>query len=200
MAYRDFKSADLQEKFGIINQTVQLFNNNKIVEPSAWLVETLARQRVSIRNTTEKAVSEAIISPILSEIQVNNKNLISLFSGENLNADREVGLNGEVDFLYVRDPNAYELSSPIISVMEAKLDKAISKSFNQAIAQMIGAQVFNKKNNQPYPIIFGVVTNSFEWRFFKLEGKILSIDSRQYSLNELPQLLGALQTIIDFYE
>lgn len=199
MAYRDFKSADLQEKFGIINQTVQLFNNNKIVEPSAWLVETLARQRVSIRNTTEKAVSEAIISPILSEIQVNNKNLISLFSGENLNADREVGLNGKVDFLYVRDPNAYELSSPIISVMEAKLDKAISKSFNQAIAQMIGAQVFNKKHNQPYPIIFGVVTNSFEWRFFKLEGKILSIDSRQYSLNELPQLLGALQTIIDFY-
>ena len=165
MAYRDFKSADLQEKFGIINQTVQLFNNNKIVEPSAWLVEALARQRVSIRNTTEKAVSEAIISPILSEIQINNKNLISLFSGENLNADREVGLNGEVDFLYVRDPNAYELSSPIISVMEAKLDKAISKSFNQAIAQVIGVQVFNKKHDQPYQIIFGVVTNSFEWRF-----------------------------------
>jgi hypothetical protein len=34
----------------------------------------------------------------------------------------------------------------------------------------------------------------------KLEDKTLSIDIRQYSLNELPQLLGALQTIIDFYQ
>ena len=199
MAYRDFKLEDLRAKFGIQNQETILFQNIISVEPSAWLAETLVRHVASIRKTTEKAVSEATISPILSEIQNRNKHKISLFSGENLNADRKSGLNGEVDFLFVLDPLAYELTSPIISITEAKLSKAIYNSFNQAIAQMIGAQLFNQKKNQPYTTIYGSVTNGFEWRFFKLEEKTLHIDETSYTTNNLPQLLGVLQFIIDTY-
>jgi hypothetical protein len=200
MAYRDFKLDDLRTKFGITNQETILFDDVVPVEPSAWLKETLVRHVASIRKTTEKAVSEATISPILSEIQNRNKHKISLFSGENLNADRKNGLNGEVDFLFVLDPLAYELTSPIISITEAKLSKAIYNSFNQVIAQMIGAQLFNQKKNQPHDIIFGSVTNGFEWRFFKLEGKTLHIDETSYTTNNLPELLGVLQTIINFYK
>lgn len=200
MAYRDFKLSDLREKFNITNHEVLLFEGIKKVEPSAWLLETLKRNESSIRKTTEKAVSEATISPILSEIQIRNKHKISLFSGENLNANRQDKLNGEVDFLFVLDPSAYELTAPIICVTEAKLDEAISKSYNQVAAQMIGAQVFNQNNKNTHTTIFGAVTNGTEWRFFKIEKKDLYIDSVSYFIKDLPELLGVLQTVIDFYE
>ena len=200
MAYRDFTLSNLREQFNIVNLETSLFDGVVSVEPSAWLLETLALQSKSIRKTTEKAVSEATISPILSEIQIRNKHKISLFSGENLNANRQAKLNGEVDFLFVLDPLAYELTSPIICVTEAKLNEAISKSYNQVAAQMIGAQVFNQKNKQPYTTIFGAVTNGSEWHFFKIEDKNLHVDTVSYFANNLPQLLGVLQTIIDFYE
>jgi hypothetical protein len=200
MAYRDFTLSDLREQFNIINVETPLFEGVESVEPSAWLVETLQRQSLSIRKTTEKAVSESTISPILSEIQTRNKHKISLFSGENLNANRQAKLNGEVDFLFVLDPSVYELTAPIICVTEAKLDEAISKSYNQVVAQMIGAQVFNQKKKQPHTTIFGAVTNGSEWHFFKIEEKKLHIDTVSYFINDLPKLIGVLQTIIDFYQ
>jgi hypothetical protein len=64
---------------------------------------------------------------------------------------------------------------------------------------MIGAQVFNQKKKQPHTTIFGAVTNGSEWHFFKIEEKTLHVDTVSYFINDLPKLLGVLQTIIDFY-
>lgn len=199
MAYRDFKLSELREQFNIVNIETSLFPTVLTIAPSEWLVESLKRMTSSIRKTTEKAVSESTISLVLSEIQSLNNSKISLFSGENLNANRQAKLNGEVDFLFVLDPAVYELTAPIICVTEAKLDEAISKSYNQVAAQMIGAQVFNQKKNKPMKAIFGIVTNGAEWHFLKLEGTHLYIDDVSYYINDLSTILGILQEIIDFY-
>ena len=199
MAYRDFKLVDLENKFGIVQHQVHLFDVIKPIQPTAWLIETLRKKRSGIRPTTEKAVSESTISAILTEIQELNQDKLTLFSGENLNADRAAGLNGEIDFLFVNRPDVFEILVPVINITEAKFNQAIERSIAQAAAQMIGARVFNQKNNNPIKTIFGCVTNANQWIFLKLEDNNLLVDKSEYSPTNLPELLGAFQSIIDFY-
>ncbi len=121
MAYRDFKFSDLEEKFGIKQSQKKLFPDSvEVLKPSDWLTRTLAFYRENAVLTTEKAVSEALVFPILQEIKSKNKNKLQLFSGETLEADKIKGLNGECDFIFTKEPNTVYLKAPIIQVTEAK--------------------------------------------------------------------------------
>jgi hypothetical protein len=201
MAYRDFKISDLEKKFGVKTQQVSFLPNPVIpVAPSAWLLQTLEIKRKAKPNTTEKAVSESIIDPILTEVTVRNADKITLFSGENLKADIKNGLNGEIDFMMVHKHEALELTEPVINITEAKLNQAIEKSLAQAGSQMIGARVFNANNGNPIQTIHGAVTNGKNWIFMKLEADNLYIDTeKDYSTSNLPEILGIFQVIIDTY-
>jgi uncharacterized protein YrrD len=200
MAYRDFKIADIEKKFGTKTHRAILFDGIKSIEPSAWLIETLLKKRKSIRPTTEKAFSEIFISPILTEIQTNNTTTVSLFSGETMNSDRAIGLSGIIDFLFVKQANAFEIHIPFLTITQAKLNQAIEKSIAQASAQMIGARIFNQKNGEPIDVIHGVVTDSKSWIFLKLENNELLVDNhKDFSTSNLPEILGIFQKIIDFY-
>jgi hypothetical protein len=199
MAYRDFKLQDLQDKFGLVQSEKKLFSNIQAIQPSDWLIETIQKKRRTIRITTEKAISEAVISAILAEVQDRNSDKITLFSGENLPADRAKGLNGEVDFLVIGQPAVFEITRPVISITEAKLNQAIDRSLTQAAAQMLGAQVFNRSAKHPVEVIHGVVTNGTQWIFLKLDNQNLIVDTDEYLTANLAELLGVLQTAIDFY-
>jgi hypothetical protein len=199
MAYRDFKLSDLKIKFNLTQRSEKLFDVVPNIEPSQTLLLIIERSR-KMRITTEKAVSEAIIMPVLSEIQIRNEDKLTLFSGENLLADKSLGLNGEVDFLIIREPQSYEVIAPIINVTEAKFNRAIENSIAQAAAQMMGARVFNQKHNCPYQTIYGCITNGSDWLFLKLEDNVLLVDTDKYVTRNLSELLGVLQNIIDFYK
>jgi hypothetical protein len=200
MAYRDFKLQELQDKFGVQQQAKVLFPNLKLIPPSDWLIQTIQKKRRGLRITTEKAVSEAIISAVLIEIQERNYQKTTLFSGENLLADKQLGLNGEVDFMFVKQPEASEIIVPVISITEAKLNLSIEKSKSQAIAQMLGAQYFNNKSENPISVIHGVVTNGTQWLFMRLDGKMITVDENEYLINDLASIIGVFQAIIDFYK
>lgn len=198
MAYRSFTLSDLKEKFGISQTTAPLFDVTiSPLPPSDLLVQLLKLARTSPL-TTEKAISEAVIYPILREIKMQNKDIIELFSGEILNADRSQGLNGECDFIFAKAPGSKELTAPIVQVFEAKqgeIDKP--KPLAQVSAQLIGSRVFNQKNNQIIEPLYGVCTSGSEWLFLKLEGNTVIVDDTSYFINELPKLLGILQHIIN---
>jgi hypothetical protein len=200
MAYRNFKLQELQDKFGVQQQAKDLFPNLKLIPPSDWLIQTIQKKRRGLRITTEKAVSEAIISAVLIEIQERNYQKTTLFSGENLLADKQLGLNGEVDFMFVKQPEASEIVVPVISITEAKLNLSIEKSKSQAIAQMLGAQYFNNKSENPISVIHGVVTNGTQWLFMRLDGKMITVDENEYLINDLASIIGVFQAIIDFYK
>ena len=68
MAYRKFTLSDLQDKFGIETAPAVLFETVISIAPSDLLEKTLARNK-SMPFRTEKAVSEALVAPILLEIQ-----------------------------------------------------------------------------------------------------------------------------------
>ena len=197
MAYKNFKFSDLKEQFGIIQTTATLFEGTiPIVVPSDFLLEALARS-LQVPLVTEKVISESIIFPILQEIKINNKQSIELFSGENLEADKEKGLNGECDFIFSKSPGSKQLMAPIIQVFEAKqgeIDKP--KPLAQVSAQLIGVRVFNQKYQKNIEPVYGVCTSGSEWLFLKLEDNLITVDTKPYYINQLPELLGVLQHIV----
>jgi hypothetical protein len=207
MAYKHFTFNTIEEKLGVQRMRKQLFELSlEEVEPSAWLKQTLALSAESMTLTTEKAISEAIVAPILQEIKLRNTYKIQLFSGENLEADKEAGLSGECDFIFAKSQAVLEITQPIIQITEAKRgDISNPRSLSQTAAQMIGARVFNKvhhKSGKEISIdtIYGACTTGYEWLFLKLEGDTVYIDTQRYYLVQLPQLLGILQHVVDFYD
>ena len=200
MAYRNFTFSKIEQDFGIRQARKSLFEREPIlpIQPSDWLLTTLKRAK-SMPLRTEKARSENLISPIVGEIRQLNLDTIEVFSGENLNADIKLKLNGEVDFIFVHYPQSAELREPIFSVTEAKRG-AVEDGWAQCAAQMYGARVFNNKHNNPVSDIYGAVSNGYDWQFLSLESNHIFIDDTVYTIDNLPQLLGLLQFIVDKYK
>ena len=67
-------------------------------------------------------------------------------------------------------------------------------------AQMLGAKMFNEKNNKKVDLIYGCVTNGINWNFLKLKNQHLTIDENLFFISEIEKLLGAFQTIIEYYK
>lgn len=199
MAYRDFKMKDLRAKFGIQEIGTQLFDRSKLqkITPSEKLVSDLADAEF-ITLSTEKAVSERLVAPILVEIAKLNR-FLQVFSGEIITADKSLGLNGEIDFIFARKPWTRKPQNPLLCVTESKLG-LINSGVDQATAQMLGLRIFNQNNGYDDLIIHGATTDGKFWRFLRLEGTSLFIDESEYSSLELPLLLGVLQEIVNFYK
>jgi hypothetical protein len=199
MAYRKYTAKKMKSELALELMQVELFANISIaaIEPTPRLVENLRVGR-QMALTTEKAVCEHLVAPILTEIQLRNTGII-LFSGEQLNVDSSRNLNGEIDFLFTQTTNFLEIESPILCITEAKIG-LIHKGIPQAAAQMYGVRLFNEKEGKPTPITYGAVTDGKTWRFLRLEDNILYTDLEILYLDNLPLLLGTLQWIIDFYK
>ncbi len=199
MAYRDFKMTDLKAKFGIVEVGTNLFDPTKIKqkEPSQSLIGKLADAQF-ITLSTEKAVSEQLVAPVIVELAKLN-DFVQVFSGEIIVADKKLGLNGELDFVIARKPWTRKPENPLLCVTESKLG-LINSGVDQATAQMLGLRVFNQNQGYEENIIHGAVTDGTSWRFLKLEGKTLFIDLTVYSTEKLPLLLGVLQEIVNFYK
>jgi hypothetical protein len=197
MAYRAFKEKELNDKFGIQFQTMRFNFPIQAIKPTQRLVEALEDAPL-VTLSSEKALSEGIIAPILRELKRLNPLLIQIFSGEIIIADIVQGLNGEIDFIITKEKNSIEPQAPILCVTEAKIGR-LDKAIPQAAAQMLGARVFNQKNGEQLDIIHGLITDGTSWRILKLENNTVFKDEKTYFTNDLPHLLGALQAIIDFY-
>ena len=201
MAYKNFTLEKLRDEFGILTRKQALleFENIAEVEPSAWLLETLKSYQM-LPNRSEKAKSEAYISPILLEVKRRNDNFITIYSGENLIADSSKGLNGECDFIVAKETHSLTIDAPLFCVVEAKKgDLDLGKA--QCAAQMVGAKLFNQNHQVTQEVVYGVVTTAKEWLFMKIERNLLiADDDNTLSINQLPKLLGYFQYIVDFYK
>ncbi len=195
MAYGDFTKEQLETDFGIRFDADYLFPEIQPIEPSEWLKKNLRMMRVAgVRS--EKSRSERVVSPILMEIAELNEHRFTIYSGEQLNIDKEKGLNGECDFIFSWSLNRNTLTVPIFCLTEAEKND-IDKGINQVSAQMLGAYIFNQQHdNQNISTIYGCATNGFEWKFLKLEYQVITTDSMLYSLGDLSELLGILHYIV----
>jgi hypothetical protein len=198
MPYKSFTFQQLEERFGVEPSLSPILSAKVVpVEPSEWLwraIEISSNTAV----TTAKERSERIISPILLDFRERNNRQFSLFSGWSFDVDAELGLNGECDFLLSSVPFDFEIKVPVFALRETKGGE-IESCLPQCAAQMVAAQLFNERERNSIPAVYGCVTTGVVWRFLKLEGNNLIIDVDVYCLDNVPMILGILQTIINLY-
>jgi hypothetical protein len=199
MAFSDFVSiSELEERFGITQKKKNIFPDILSLQPSERLLWDLEDAEL-VPTNTEKSKSEHLIVPILKDILRRNRNF-SYFSGFLFDVDKSQGLTGFCDYIFSTATDAIEIKSPVFCIIEAK-NRSIEEGYAQAGAEMIASRMFNERKGNSTPILYGCVTNAFEWSFLKLDNDILWVDTERYYLEtvHLPKILSILQYIIDFY-
>jgi hypothetical protein len=198
MAYSDYTSLQkLSSELGISHQRQRLFTRIQPAAPSAKLTEDISEAQNYYSLSTEKAKSEFLITPILREVKRTHLDIVSIFSGVNL--DTNCGrLNGYCDFILTSTANSVELVAPIFCLVEAK-NRSIEEGFAQCAAEMFAALLFNEQNQTPVAFMYGCVTNGYEWCFLKLENNKVFIDSERLFLNDLAHILGVFEFIIHLF-
>jgi len=198
MAYSDFSLAKVSKIFELkILDAVNMFSAIPDLESSSFLVETLLYTvPLAISSNTEKARSEMIIAPILIELRKQFNSEISFFSGIDFTIDAEKGLNGSCDFLISRSPELLIVTAPVVIIVEAKKEN-INGGLGQCVAEMLAARIFNEREGNEIPAIYGAVTSGTNWRFLKLKDQVIEIDLTEYYLRDVNKILGILASVIN---
>ena len=199
MAYSDFSLQDVVTEFDLVEDRTKLFDNVETLEMSEWLQETFAVSLdFALSTPSEKAKSEFIVAPILLELGKRNHGRFGVHSGKRLNVLPEKGLHGECDFIFTKGKITHTIQTPIFALVEGKKDD-IEPGLGQCAAQMIGAKIFNQNKGNDIEIIFGCVTTGEAWQFLKLDHDTILLERNRYYLDNVGQILGMLQNIVDFY-
>jgi hypothetical protein len=198
--YSDFSIEKVKKDFGLTEKRAVLFDSPESIEPDKWLTDTLNLSlKFALSSSSEKARSEFIVAPVLLETVRRNNEEFSIFSGERLDVDEEKGLKGECDFILSKGAVSTTIQSPIFLLVEAKKND-IKDGLGQCIAQMLGAKIFNDRENSGIDAVCGCVTTGEVWQFLKLEDNIVFIDTVRYYINEIGKLIGVFQKIVDYYK
>ncbi len=197
MSYSKFKKYRDLDPLGLNIKIENLHLKPNPVMPSDWL-ETTIQKNLDLPKASEKAKCEFFITPILSEVVDNNKSKITYFSGYEFDVEKTLGLMGRCDYLITCVPNSPMIQAPVLSVVEAK-DDNFEKGNPQCIAQMRAVQIFNDREGKPTPVVYGASSYGLAWQFLRLENDTVQVDTRFFTLENLPLILGALQHIVDSY-
>ena len=200
MAYSNFTLAKIKEDFGLtVDETQNLFSKVTAVQRSE-LLTLILQDYIPLATAigTEKARSEFLIAPILSEVRKQLNYQVSLFSGTDFNVDAEKGLLGYCDFLISASQEQFFISVPVMTVVEAKNENIIN-GLGQCIAEMMAAQIFNQRQGVEIPVIYGVVTTGTNWRFLTLNDNKVCIDKVEYYINQVDKILGIILTPLQSY-
>jgi hypothetical protein len=196
MAFRDFGFPGVQEALGLNLKESDLFSGVPALELAAAFSERMRSDvALALAINTEKARSEFIIAPVLSELRRMLGGSFGLFSGVEFDVDSSRGLNGYCDFLLTRSPLQFVLTAPVVAIAEAKNDN-LRNGLGQCIAEMVAAQEFNARSQAAVAVVFGVVTTGSAWKFLRLSGADLTLDVEEYFIAELGRIMGILAHIL----
>ncbi|MEN0049731.1 MAG: hypothetical protein AAF806_21905, partial [Bacteroidota bacterium] len=194
LSYSKFKNLkQVSKQFSLKLRGVDLFTDVITVSPSDILLQNIEAAH-KLRFGSEKERSERLVAPILAELSKINDYQITIYSGRELNVDPENGLNGECDYLLSFGKIMEIIEAPVFTAVEAKKNDQ-DYGIAQCAAQLVGVQKYNQAEGYEIPVLYGCSTTGTEWKFMKLEGDTLFIDSNIYPIDELPKLLGVLQYI-----
>ncbi|MFN6518348.1 MAG: hypothetical protein RMY29_028215 [Nostoc sp. CreGUA01] len=197
MPYSGFNLSKVKNDFQLIFvENQDLFPHIETVSPSEYLNFIFSEHLPLVTAiNTEKARSELIIMPVMIEVKRYFKYQISVFSGSEFNVDPSQGLEGRCDFILSCSPEQYDITSPVVTIVEAK-NESIKSGLGQCIATMIASQLFNQQQGNVISKIYGVVTTGTDWKFLKLCDNTIFIDKNDYFIKEIDKILGILTTTL----
>ena len=192
--YGDWTIDEVRKQFKLELTLADLFKRVKPLEPSGNLHDAL-ESGFLLAMVSEKARSEFLVAPILLFIRAIHHEKISIYSGVKFDVAPEQGLRGTCDFILSKSLMLPTIQSPAFVMVEAKKND-IEEGIGQCAAEMVAAQIFNQREGNQVPQIYGCVTNGENWQFLRLTGNQLEIDKQRYFLVKLSEILGILSRIV----
>jgi hypothetical protein len=197
MSFQNFTFPQVERDLGLTVTDADLFS---AVPPAAVRPEFQAQlvdgANLAVAVNTEKARSEFVIAPVLLELRRTHAGKFGLFSGVELAADPDRGLNGFCDFVITKSARQYILSAPLIAIVEAKNDN-LRSGLGQCIATMYAAQVMNQKAGAEVAAVYGAVTTRTAWQFLRLRANEVTLDPAEYHVESLGKILGIFGYIVE---
>ena len=193
MAFSDFKAIpDVQEKFRITYATDNLLGTEEIVNPSEQFLNELefSMQHINVF-VSEGARCETLIYPILREVYKQYAKGYALWVKKPLAYDET--LSGTPDyFISTRSElGMLTVGTPLIILVEAKKND-FEQGWGQCLAELVAAQ---KINDDPEVPVYGIVSDGERWQFGKLVGDNFTQNKTSFSIDNLPGLFGAINTV-----
>ena len=197
MAFAEFTFPQVQQALGLAINEADLFSHVPVVPLREDFVTMLTDgATVALAINTEKAKSEFIIAPVLLELRRLMGGAVGLFSGVALDVDPSKGLTGVCDFILTKAARQFILSAPVVTVVEAKNDN-LRNGLGQCIAEMYASALYNQQEGSAITAVWGVVTTGSAWKFLRLEDTTVTLDLKEYYIDNLGKILGVLQHIVE---
>ncbi len=181
-----------------LSQVVQEFQlsyqEENFIQPIAFEINDYIRGELQFNlkelviDSSEYALCENIIYPILREIWKAYKNDFMLWSHHPLESNGE--LSGTPDYLIAKRSVLGKIvfEHPYFIVIEAKKDN-FSEGWGQCAAELVAIQKLNNNSHQP---LFGIVTNAERWEFAKLQHTIFTKNINGFQIENLDDLFSAI--------
>jgi hypothetical protein len=196
MSFRDFTLPKVLAAFDLELVEADLFSPVPPLpvreEFRALLAEASA---VVMATSNEKARSEFFVAPLLLELRAVIDRKFGLFSGVEMNVDPERGLTGVCDFLLAKVPLQTLLRGPVAAVVETK-DERLSAGYGQCVAEMVAVRLFNRSVGEEPVAVHGVVTSGNCWKFLRLTGRSVTLDTPEYYVDNPGKIMGILRAIL----
>jgi len=181
-----------------LSQVVQEFQlsyqEENFIQPIAFEINDYIRGELQFNlkelviDSSEYALCENIIYPILRDIWKAYKNDFMLWSHHPLESNGE--LSGTPDYLIAKRSVLGKIvfEHPYFIVIEAKKDN-FSEGWGQCAAELVAIQKLNNNLHQP---LFGIVTNAERWEFAKLQHTIFTKNINGFQIENLDDLFSAI--------
>lgn len=191
MAYNKFSYKTVEEKLGIsLRYDDVFFRKATPLAPDPLLLKLLTPS-LNFPLNTEQARREWIIVNVFREWIQLSGNAITIYAAEVFDVEPTLGLTGEADYIITLGRGSINVNDPIIAVAEAKHEKLLT-GIGQCIAEMYASRLFNERKGKPTHRTFGVVTTGLLWGFLVMEENQVKMDTREYTLDALDEILGIL--------
>ena len=194
MAFTDFKTIpEVQERFRIKHVEDDFVRGEQTEGfPSVQFQQELefSRQYLDVF-ASEGARCEAVIFPILREIYKPYAEVYALWIKKPLAYDET--LSGIPDYFVSTRSELGKLlvGTPLILLVEAKKND-FEQGWGQCLAELVAAQ---KINDAPGTPVYGIVSDGTWWQFGKLVGNAFTQNRTSFSVDNLPTLFGAVDSV-----
>jgi len=197
MSFSQFRSiSEVQKAYRIKYEDGVFISELDIPVPHSFVEEyRFNRENIDIFSS-EASRSELIISPLLREVYKRHADNYSFWIQKSIAFD-EI-LSGTPDYIFSKKSPLGKtvLESPIVIVVEAKKND-FEQGWGQCLAELVASQKINNSDVKP---VYGIVTDGNLWQFGRLTGHTFTINERNYTIDDIQALYGALEYLADVVE
>ncbi len=143
--------------------------------------------------SSEAAIRETILFPILKEVWKVYNNDLMLWANKTISFNKELG--GMPDYILSKQSHLGKIvfETPLLAVVEAKKDD-FEGGWAQCALEMYTIQRINGKPELP---VFGIVTNGDNWEFAQLKGSCFLTNKKPFSIFQPDNLYAALMLFFE---